>query len=239
MTFENARKALRSRTDSERVIGLQRFFKTAPGEYAHGDVFIGVTVPEVRSVAREFRDLAFADLNRLIRSRIHEERLLALIILVERFRKGEITARGAIYRFYSANMEFVNNWDLVDTSAPTIVGGYFLERDRKPLHRFALSENLWLRRIAIIATFEFIRRNEFEDTIRISQALLGDKHDLIHKACGWMLREVGKRDVAALEGFLAQHASVMPRTMLRYAIERLSPARRKRWMKVEREGVSG
>ena len=223
---------LRQRADGSRIAGLQRFFKTGPGEYAEGDVFIGVTVPLLRQVCRECRDAAIPDIVPLLGSAVHEERLLALLLLVEAFKRGTGEQQREIYRLYLGNTKFVNNWDLVDSSAPHIVGAWLFTRSRSPLRRLARSSSLWERRIGIIATQFFIRRGDFEETFRIADLLLADRHDLIHKAVGWMLREVGKRaSRPALERFLAQHAATMPRTMLRYAIERLPPSERKRWMR--------
>lgn len=221
-----AQKRLRSFACSEQATLLARFFKTGPGQYGEGDKFVGVKVPVIRKVAREFKDLPLPESERLLHSEVHEERLLALVILVVQFEKGDDATRKQIYDLYLANTRHINNWDLVDLSAPRIVGGYLETRSRKPLDRLAKSASLWERRISILATHWFIRRGDFADTLRIAGKLLGDKEDLIHKAVGWMLREVGKRDVAVLEAFLGEHCRVMPRTMLRYAIER--PPEKKR-----------
>lgn len=210
---------------------LQRFFKTGPGEYAEGDLFLGVRVPATRKIAREFRDLSLADLQQLLASKIHEERLLALLILTEQFRKGSADAQTQIYQLYLANMQQINNWDLVDISAEHIVGAYLRQRSRQPLYQLAQSENLWHRRIAIMATFLFIKHNDFEETLKIAEMLLADTHDLIHKAVGWMLREVGNRDRDTEERFLKQHYPHMPRTMLRYAIEKFPEALRQQYLK--------
>ncbi len=204
----------------------QRFFKTGPGEYGEGDRFIGLTVPQVRSLAKQYRDLSFRDTGRLLRSPIHEERLLALLLLVEVYRRGDESARRRIYDFYLANTRYINNWDLVDSSAEQIVGA----QPGAPLVTLARSANLWERRIAIIATFHFIKRGEFAPTLRIARQLLRDREDLLHKATGWMLREVGKRDLPVLEGFLKKYCRRMPRTMLRYAIERLPEKRRQQYL---------
>jgi 3-methyladenine DNA glycosylase AlkD len=222
---------LRSLASPEVAAGLARFFKTGSGQYGEGDRFIGVKVPMIRKVAGEFRGMLLPEVECLLRSEIHEERLLALVILVGQFQKGEDATRKSIYDRYLANTECINNWDLVDVSAPKIVGGYLEDRSRRQLYRLAKSANLWERRISIIATGWFIRQDEFTDTLRIAQKLLADKEDLIHKAAGWMLREVGKRDVAALEEFLSEHCPVMPRTMLRYAIERLPAKKRLGYLK--------
>ena len=225
-----ARQRLRSLGNPEQAAILARFFKTGPGQYGEGDRFIGVKVPATRKVAREFGNLPLADVERLLHSEIHEERLLALVILVGRFEKGDAAARRQVYDLYLANTRHINNWDLVDLSAPQIVGGYLETRSRKPLDRLAKSASLWQRRISILATHWFIRHGDFADTLRIAEKLLADKEDLIHKAVGWMLREVGKRSVTVLEDFLDKHCKVMPRTMLRYAIERFPEKKRRAYL---------
>jgi len=213
--------------DPERARLLQRYFKTGPGEYGEGDVFIGLKVPEVRGVLREFPVLTPAAVLPLLKSGFHEERFFSLLALVRCFAKGDDQCRGEIFSLYLAHTSFINNWDLVDCSAPAIAGGYLLERDREPLYSLAHSTSLWERRIAILATFSFIRYNQFDDCLAIGMMMLGDGEDLIHKAAGWMLREVGKRDQSVAEEFLRCHCRVMPRTMLRYAIERF-PAEKRR-----------
>jgi 3-methyladenine DNA glycosylase AlkD len=221
---------MRALSSAEQAVVAQRFFKTGPGEYGEGDVFLGLRAPQIRSLIRACDPLAEADVLALVRSAIHEERMLALCCLVRQFERGDEKTRKHVYDLYLANTKWINNWDLVDTSAPHIVGAWLLERDRSVLRTLAKSDNLWERRIAVLATQAFIREGQFDDTLVIVRSLLGDDHDLMHKACGWMLREAGKRDVRALEGFLTQHAAVMPRTMLRYAIERLPERQRKMWM---------
>lgn len=229
-SLRQARARLRQLADKKRVKVLQGFFRTGPGEYAEGDVFLGVTVPQVRALANEFHGLPFPAIRQLLRSPIHEERLLALLILVHRFAHGDRPSRRRIYDFYLRHTRCIDNWDLVDLTADKIVGAYLEDRSRRPLYRLARSHSLWERRIAVVATFHYIRRGEFNDTLRIARVLLDDEHDLIHKATGWMLREVGKRDRDALERFLAAHHRGMPRTTLRYAIERLPPARRRAYL---------
>jgi 3-methyladenine DNA glycosylase AlkD len=235
LTAALARRALSQFGSPERAIGVSRFFKTGEGEYAEGDVFIGCTVPECRLVAKEFRALPLAQIEKLLASRIHEERLIALFIMVAQFeRADDETTRKKIFDLYRRRMDRVNNWDLVDASAPYIVGGWLVDKPRLLLDQLAKSKVLWYRRIAIVATFHFIRLGESADAIRIAEALVNDKQDLIHKAVGWMLREVEKRASApALEKFLKRHAATMPRTMLRYAIERLTPAQREMWMSMK------
>jgi 3-methyladenine DNA glycosylase AlkD len=227
MTAREAEARLHALADEKVAEGLRRFFKTGPGQYGEGDQFLGIKVPTLRKLAREFRSLPLEGARNLLHSGHHEARLLALLVLVGSFEKGGPASRRAIYDLYLANTARVNNWDLVDASAPAIVGGFLADRDREPLTRLAGSASLWERRIGVVATLHFIRRGEFADTLRLAGLLLGDREDLIHKATGWMLREVGKRDQDVLEGFLAGHCRRMPRTMLRYAIERLPEERRR------------
>lgn len=209
----------------------KRFFKTGPGEYGAGDRFLGIRVPVVRRIAREHRDATVATAFSLLRSPLHEERLCALLLLVRLFEHGDDSTRRAIYeRYVEAIRTSVNNWDLVDTSAPFIVGAHLETRSKRPLYRLAKSPDLWERRVAMLATLWLIRRNSFADALAIAELLLDDEHDLIHKATGWMLREVGKRDAAALHAFLGAHRPRMPRTMLRYAIEKLTPAQRRAYL---------
>ena len=210
---------------------LQGFFKTGPGQYGEGDKFLGLKVPQTRAFLQRTDALSEKDILSLLHSEWHEERLLALLTLVLRFEKAkEDTVREKVFNLYVANTRWINNWDLVDTSAPQIVGGWLIHRDRSLLAKFVVSPSLWERRIAVLATFNFIRAHEFEPTVNLVRQLLVDKHDLMHKACGWMLREVGKRNESALTHFLDQHAPQMPRTMLRYAIEKLTPAKRQQFM---------
>ena len=224
------RKALRDAGNPKDAVFLQRFFKTGPGQYGEGDHFLGIRVPATRALARQFADLPVADVEKLLHDKWHEARLLALVLLVGRYERGDDAERQRVYRLYLANTDRINNWDLVDLSAPSIVGAHLEHRSRSPLDKLAKSESLWERRIAIVATAWFIRLRQFDDTFRISTALLADKHDLIHKAVGWMLREVGKRDEGSLERYLDEHAKTMPRTALRYSLERLPPERRKHYM---------
>lgn len=216
--------ALRARILSlgspERARGVLRYFKTALGEYGEGDVFVGVSVPELRRVAREYRALSLAAVFLLLRDPVHEVRMFALLLLVDAFQRGDPRQRELVYRRYLKSARFINNWDLVDVSAAQIVGAWLLGRDTSPLDTLARSPVLWERRISIVATHLFIRQGCCTETLRIAEALLKDKEDLIHKATGWMLREVDKRDPAALDAFLAAHRDAMPRTMLRYALER-------------------
>jgi len=231
MSVKEIQEKMRSLGSPERAEVSQRFFKTGKGEYAEGDLFIGLTVPNLRKIARDYRTLSHKEIVSLLKSKIHEERLLALLILCLQYAKGDEAQRETIYNLYLAHTKFINNWDLVDVTAPHIVGAYLSKRDRQPLYELAKSSSLWERRIAILATFHFIRNHDFDDSLHIAEILLLDDHDLIHKAVGWMLREIDKRaSPAALTTFLARHAATMPRTMLRYAIERLPATKRKFWM---------
>ena len=222
---------MRSFADPELAIFVARFFKTGTGQYGEGDRFLGLTVPDLRIVAREFRSLPLSDIRRMLASKWHEERVLALVILVDQYARGERAERDTIYALYMASTERINNWDLVDASAPQIVGAHLERRSRRPLYRLVRSKSVWERRIAVIATFHFIRLGQFDDTLALIANLLNDEHDLIHKASGWMLREIGKRDQAAEEKFLRKHAARMPRTMLRYAIERFPEPLRRRYLR--------
>lgn len=230
-TLETICADLRALANADIAAHSQRFFKTAPGQYAAGDRFLGIRVPDLRRIARKYRDAGAATAFALLRSPLHEERLCALLLLVRLFERGDESARTVIYeRYLGAVSTSVNNWDLVDTSAPHIVGAHLETRSRRPLYRLAKSRDLWERRVAMLATLWLIRRRSFDDALAIAALLLDDEHDLIHKASGWMLREVGNRDTAALHGFLTQHCTRMPRTMLRYAIEKLPPSQRKRYL---------
>jgi 3-methyladenine DNA glycosylase AlkD len=211
----------------------RRFFKTGPGEYGEGDLFRGIRVPVLRGLAREFQSASPAEAVRLLGSPCHEDRLLALLLLVRLYARGDGATREEIYRLYLQNARFINNWDLVDSSAEHIVGAFLRDKSREPLHRLVKSADLWERRIAVLATFHFIKRGEVAETLAVVRALLSDPEDLIHKAVGWMLREAWKRDPEALEVFLKEHYRRMPRTMLRYAIEKFPEQKRRRYLKGE------
>jgi len=230
MSLEDIRKQLQKLGSKEKARVLQRFFKTGPGEYGEGDVFLGIRVPELRKLVRENQAIKMAEIKQLLRSSIHEERLLALLILVRKYLKGIKTEQKSIYELYLKNTQFVNNWDLVDASAEHIVGAFLKDKNKNPLYHLAKSKNLWERRISIMSTFHFIKHSEFSETMKISKILLSDEGDLIHKAVGWMLREVGKRDLASEEEFLKEHHKAMPRTMLRYAIEKFPESKRKKYL---------
>ena len=227
-------RRLKSLGDPVRARGVARFFKTGPGEYGEGDRFVGLTLPIIRELVRQYQGLSLAEIRRLLGSPWHEARLLALLILVRRYRRGTRAERDAIYRLYLRSTRRINNWDLVDCSAASIVGPQLPRRRRGQLRRLARSRVLWERRIAIIATSHYINRRDFADTLAIARLLLNDPHDLNHKAVGWMLREVGKRDQAVLERFLNRYGPRMPRTTLRYAIERFPERKRQAYLRRDR-----
>lgn len=229
-TARAARRELRRAASKRDARFLQKFFKTGPGEYAQGDRFLGVRVPATRRVARAMSRMPFGEIMLLLRSPYHEERLLALLLMAGQYRNGGPTPRETIYRAYLRNTDRINNWDLADLSAPHIVGPHSASRDPGILARLARSRNLWERRIAMLATFHHTRNGNFAPALRIARMLLADEHDLIHKAAGWMLREVANRNRAAAEAFLREHHARMPRTMLRYTIERFPPALRRAYL---------
>jgi 3-methyladenine DNA glycosylase AlkD len=230
MIAKEISKRLREMANEKDARFLQGFFKTGAGQYGEGDIFLGIRVPVLRKLAKESKSLMPEDVLPLLRSPYHEERAFALIMLVNAFAKGDDGIQKQIYDLYLANTQHINNWDLVDISAPNIVGAFLLTRDRKVIYQLAKSKSFWERRISMLATLYFIRRNQFADTLKIAEILLHDKQDLIHKAVGWMLREVGKRDTPFAEVFLKAYCKKMPRTMLRYAVERLPQTRRKMYM---------
>lgn len=230
MKLSRLKSELQKYSNKKKAGILQGFFKTGPGEYAEGDIFIGINVPVLRSLAKKYQGLTLNDTLRLLKSGIHEERLLSLLILILKYREADPSEKEKIYREYLGHSKYINNWDLVDVTAKHIVGAFLADKNRAPLYRLARSGSLWERRISILATFYFIENNDFEDTLRIAKMLISDPHDLIHKAVGWMLREVGKRDSDREEKFLNKYCAVMPRTMLRYAIERLPKSKKQRIM---------
>lgn len=229
--LKEVRAELRLHADESDALVLKRFFKTGPGDYGEGDRFLGVRVPDTRRVARRYRELPLRDVLKLLKSPFHEERFLALVMLVGRYRSGNDDEKRQVYQIYLKHADYINNWDLVDTSAEHIVGAYLYARSHEPLFNLARSDRLWERRISIIATFYFIRHGTFDTTLRIASMLLNDEEDLIHKAVGWMLREVGKRDRSREDDFLGKHYRLMPRTMLRYAIEQYPEKQRQRYLK--------
>ena len=230
MIAEHIKKRLRKLGNKDHAAISQRFFKTGPGEYGAGDLFLGIKVPVLRKLAKEYLDLSLKDVKTILKSQYHEERLLSLIIMVGQFAKGDQKKKKNIYELYLQNTRYINNWDLVDVSADKIVGPFLMDTSRKPLYELARSNMLWERRIAIMSTFHFIKNNDFQDTFKIAGMLLTDKEDLIHKAVGWMLREIGKRRLPSEEAFLKKHYPKMPRTMLRYAIEKFPEPKRKRYL---------
>lgn len=230
VTARQVSNILRKLADPVRADHSRRFFKTGAGEYGAGDIFLGIRVPLIRGQARLFQELPLRQAQALLKSRYHEERLCALLILVQKFSEGDAEQKARIFRLYLSNTRYINNWDLVDSSAPQIVGAYLLKKNKRPVYMLSESGNLWERRIAIIASFTFIRSGRFRDAINIARRLINDEEDLIHKAVGWMLREIGNRDRDAERAFLNKHYRAMPRTMLRYAIEKFPERERKRYL---------
>lgn len=227
--LSNLRKDIRKSANKDKAAVLQKFFKTGEGEYGFGDVFLGITVPKSRELAAKHKDLSVEEVGQLLRSEIHEERLIGLLILVFNFETDEMMQR-RIYEFYLKNTKFVNNWDLVDLSSDKIMGAYLIDKPKDALYKLAKSANLWERRIAMVATYTFIKNKEFEDSLKIAELLIDDKNDLIQKAVGWMLREVGKRNLKEEEEFLRTHYKNMGRTALRYAIEKFPEKIRKSYL---------
>jgi 3-methyladenine DNA glycosylase AlkD len=234
MTSADVQKELRSKANKKQAENLQRFFKTKDGEYGAGDIFAGLKVPQVRLIAKKYKKLSLKEIEKLLHSKIHEERQCALFILNQQFAAGDEVLRRAIFKLYLYNARFVNNWDLVDGSAPYIAGPFLFSQPlkvaRQTLVCLAKSTNLWERRISILATFYFIKNKRFAESLRLAELLINDKYDLMHKAVGWMLREIGNRDRLVEEGFLKKHFRKMPRTMLRYAIEKFSEPLRKKYL---------
>lgn len=222
---------LLSVANPEKAVFLQRFFKTGPGQYAEGDVFLGLVVPVTRSIAKANKQTPLSELQVLITSKYHEARLCALLIVVEQFKKASEEERKKLFEFYLKNARFINNWDLVDLTCPHVVGAYLSDKDRSCLYELAKSDRLWEQRIAIVSTVTFIRNREFEDTLALAEMLMGHTHDLMHKAVGWMLREVGKKDRDTLTDFLEMYATDLPRTALRYAIEHYPEDKRQYFLK--------
>lgn len=223
-------ESLKALGDDEIASHSQRFFKTGKGEYGEGDIFLGIRVPVVRQQVRKHKDEPLEQVIELLHSQYHEARLLALVMLVDRFQRGDEALKLAVFDVYLANTAYINNWDLVDSSAHKIVGAYLVDQPRQLLYDLAVSDMLWERRISIIATFWFIKDGDLSDALALAEILVNDDHDLMHKAVGWVLREVGKQDLAAMEAFLLKHYHTMPRTMLRYAIEKLPESRRQEYL---------
>lgn len=222
---------LQNLSDIEIAAHSQRYFKTGKGEYGYGDKFLGIRVPELRKAVKLFQDINLSEIKKLLKSEYHELRLIALLLMVHQFKNGDINKREKIYNVYLKHTKYINNWDLVDSSASYIVGAWLFDKDRSILYELAQSSKLWERRIAIISTAYFIKNNQFTDTLKLSKILLTDSEDLIHKAVGWMLREVGKINIEVEEKYLKQHYKNMPRTMLRYAIEKFSSSQRQDYLK--------
>ena len=233
MVYQEITDHLRSLANPEIAEHSQRFFKTTEGEYGFGDKFLGIRVPVIRQAVKKYKNTPLSVAEKLLKSEYHEVRLFALLLLVFRFSKSSVDEQEEIYHLYLSNTQYVNNWDLVDSSAHHIIGTYLENRDKSMLYDLLKSDSLWERRIAIMSTFYFIKKNQFSDTLHISEQLLSDQEDLIHKAVGWMLREVGKRDLAKEVAFLKAHYQKMPRTMLRYAIEKFSKEERQKYLSGE------
>jgi 3-methyladenine DNA glycosylase AlkD len=231
MSLTEIKKEIKQKANPQKAILLQRFFKTGPGQYGEGDIFLGLMVPVQRAIVKKYKDLSLKDLKVLLNSGIHEERLIALLILVEQYKKGNEQKKEDIFTFYHLHRKRINNWDLVDLTAHSISGSYLMDKDKSLLYKLAESENIWDRRIAVMSTFYFIKYNVFDDALCIAEKLINDSHDLIHKAVGWMLREIGNRDMNTEEGFLEKHYKKMPRTMLRYAIEKFPERKRLAYLK--------
>ena len=231
MSIKRVKQEIKEFSNKELAVFLQRFFKTGPGQYGEGDKFAGIKVPVSRKIAINNSDLSLSEIKELLHSEVHEERLIALLILVHQYKKGDEAQREKIFKFYISSAKRINNWDLVDLSAPQIVGAFLVDKEKDILFKFAHSKNLWEKRIAVLSTFSFIKINRFDTALQISEILLNDDHDLIHKAVGWMLREIGKRDLNTEEKFLKKHYNKMPRTMLRYAIEKFPETKRQKYLK--------
>jgi 3-methyladenine DNA glycosylase AlkD len=233
--LKNLREDLNLHASPQKAEELKRFFKTGKGQYGEGDIFLGVHVPDSKKIVRKYAGISLDDLLSLLSSKIHEERLIALLIMVEKSKRADDAGKEILYKKYLENTQYINNWDLVDLSADKVVGSYLFDKPKDVLYSLALSENLWERRISILATYDFIKKGICEDTLKIAKVLLNDRHDLIHKAVGWMLREVGKRcSQEALEQFLMINYKQMPRTMLRYAIEKFPETLRLQYLKGEK-----
>jgi len=234
-TLKQLKKTFQARADKTRALSTSAYFKTGKGEYGEGDIFLGISVPERQKIVRGFLDLGYADLDTLLKSRFHEYRSSALQILETKFEKADKVEQKKIVTFYLAHADRINNWDLVDMSVREILGAWYYKVEKEKVLKFFLklarSKNIWERRMAIVATHAFIVKGDMVPTFAVTEALMKDKHDLVHKACGWMLREVGKKDQKKLKTFLEKHAAVMPRTMLRYSIEHFTPAERQYYMR--------
>ncbi len=230
MQVANLRKKLNEAADPKRAKLMRGYFKTGKGEYGEGDIFIGISVPEQRKIAKQFLDISFKELRELLHSKVHEERLTSLLILVYRFEKADEKGKKVIFNFLIKSRKQINNWDLVDLTAPKSIGVYLADKDKAILYKLVRSKNIWERRIAIMSTFPLIKKKEFQINLEFAAILLNDNHDLIQKAVGWMLREIGNRDMVVAESFLKRHYKNMPRTMLRYSIEKYPEAKRQKYL---------
>ena len=230
---EEIRKAIKRLSNKEYAARLQKYFKTGKGEYGEGDKFLGIRVPVIRKMAKKYRDISINEAAGFIQSPYHEERMFSLLVLIGLFKRANARDQKRAYSLYLSNTKYVNKWDLVDVSAGRIVGAYLLDRDKKPIYVLARSKNIWERRISIMSTSCFIGNNGFHDTLNIAEMLLDDREDLIHKAVGWLLRETGNRNIGLEEKFLRKHCKRMPRTMLRYAVEKFPEGKRKSYLKGE------
>jgi len=230
MTYQHVISHLQKLADPAIASNSAKYFKSQFGEYGFGDFFLGIRVPVLRRCVRQYQDLGLTHIKKLLTSEYHEARLFSLLLMVKQFSKSDEAIKAKIYSLYITHTKYINNWDLVDSSAPYIVGAWLLDKERELLYQFASSPNLWKRRISMLSTANFIKNNQFDDTFNIATLLLNDPHDLIHKAVGWMLREVGNRDREAEEKYLKQNYKAMPRTMLRYAIEKFEPAKRQLYL---------
>lgn len=231
LTAQDISRALQKHATPARASASARFFKTGPGQYGEGDVFVGATMPEQRIIAKEFSGLPKPEIIKLLHSKIHEERMVALLVIVHNFQTADQKGKTTWFQVFWTERKYINSWDLVDVTVPKVVGEYFLNKSRAPLYKLIKSKSIWERRIAILATLTFIRHNDFTDTLKMAQLLLNDTHDLMHKATGWMLREVGKRSRKKLQKFLQKNHAKMPRTMLRYAIEHFPGSVRGQYLK--------
>lgn len=231
MTLQDVKEEIQKNSNPENAKNSSRFFKTGKGQYGEGDIFVGIKNPVLRQMSHKFKDISMSDNLLLLKSKIHEERLLALFILIKKYSKADEEGKSEIFQVYLTNRQYVNNWDLVDLSAYKIVGDYLFDKDKSILYQLAISNGLWDKRIAMISTFFFIKNDKYEDAFKLADILLNDKHDLIQKAVGWMLREIGKRDIDAEKIFLQNRYKTMPRIMLRYAIEKFEETERQKYLK--------
>ena len=231
MMLNKLKKELKENSDSKKAKLSQKYFKTGKGEYGEGQIFLGINTPKKREIAKKYVNLGLENLRKLLESNIHDEKFIALIILEHKYKNSDEKVKKEIFDFYLNNLENINNWDLVDISCYKIIGDYLVDKKRDILYELAISENLWKRRISMISCFAFIRKDDLKDALKISKILIQDKHDLIHKAVGWMLREIGNKDKKILENFLEKNYKKIPRIMLRYSIEKFPENERKKWLK--------